>query len=232
MDAMTLVSQAVSNGAQVEQVDKLIDLVKFNDTREALRAFNQAFTAAQADFPSIPKTKKAHNSMFAPLSVEVQLMQPVLSQHGFSFRHEIAENDDKTVTVRCILAHKDGHSESAALTGPADVSGSKNNIQAIGSTVTYLRRYTFEAVTGLVTIDQDDDAARAAAPTVVSEEQAIALHARLTETESDIPTFLRVFGRKANCAPLNKVGDIPASVYDFAMQVIEDNYNRRGADNG
>lgn len=155
-DAMTLVSQAVANGAQVDQVDKLIELVKFNDEREALRAFNQAFTDAQSEFPEIPKTKEAHNSKFAPLDQEVRLLRPVLMKHGFSFRHEVTENDDKSVSVRCILAHQDGHCESATLTGPADNSGSKNTIQAIGSTVTYLRRYTFEAVTGIVTTEDDD----------------------------------------------------------------------------
>lgn len=229
LDAMTLVGQAVANGAQVEQVDKLIELVKFNDDREALRAFNKAFTEAQAEFPSIRKTKKAHNSLYAPLSSEVAQMQPVLSKYGFSFRHEVSENDNSSVTVRCILAHRDGHSESATLTGPADTSGSKNNIQAIGSSVTYLRRYTFEAVTGLVTADQDDDGnAVGRKPTQrVSQKQADQIQARLEETETDRGTFLRVFGKKANCGQLESINDIPASVFDFAIQVIDDNYKKK-----
>ena len=40
--------------------------------------------------------------------------------------------------------------------GP-DGSGGKNAIQAIGSTVSYLERYTLLAATGLATEDQDDD---------------------------------------------------------------------------
>lgn len=156
-DAMTLVAAAVQNGANMEQIDKLIDLVKFNDSREALKAFNSAFTKAQAKFPSVHKSKKAHNSMYAPYPEIVKAITPVLIAHGLSFRHEIKETAaGKTVT--CILAHKAGHSESASLTAPPDTSGSKNPIQAIGSSVSYLKRYTLEAVTGVVTSDEDDDA--------------------------------------------------------------------------
>ena len=157
MNAMDMVSVALERGAGVEQVDKLIELVKFNDAREALREFNQAFTAAQAEFPDVEKVKAGHNNKFAPLSYTTRLIRPVLKQHGLSYRHEVSENDNHTVTVRCILAHQAGHSESASLTAPADDSGKKNAIQAIGSTVSYLRRYTLEAVTGLVTLDSDTE---------------------------------------------------------------------------
>ena len=59
--------------------------------------------------------------------------------------------------MTCILAHKDGHSEETTLTAPPDTSGSKNAIQSTGSSVTYLKRYTLEAVTGIVTSDDDND---------------------------------------------------------------------------
>jgi hypothetical protein len=51
-----------------------------------------------------------------------------------------------------------GHSEETTLSAPSDTTGSKNPIQAIGSTITYLERYTLLALTGLATYDQDDDA--------------------------------------------------------------------------
>lgn len=226
-DAMTLVSQAVANGAQVDQVDKLIELVKFNDEREALRAFNQAFTDAQSEFPEIPKTKEAHNSKFAPLDQEVRLLRPVLMKHGFSFRHEVTENDGKSVSVRCILAHQDGHCESATLTGPADNSGSKNTIQAIGSTVTYLRRYTFEAVTGIVTTDDDDGKDAGDSVERVSKDQSLDIHAKLEETGADKNLFLRAFGKRFSCSDVARIEDIPTTLYDNAIQMIEANDKRK-----
>jgi len=50
-----------------------------------------------------------------------------------------------------------GHSESVTLQSATDDSGKKNNIQALGSAITYLQRYTLLSITGLATEDQDDD---------------------------------------------------------------------------
>ena len=59
--------------------------------------------------------------------------------------------------VTCKITHVKGHSEETTLSAPSDTSGSKNAIQAIGSTITYLERYTLLALTGLATSEMDDD---------------------------------------------------------------------------
>jgi hypothetical protein len=50
-----------------------------------------------------------------------------------------------------------GHSERTPLEASPDASGGKNGIQAVGSTVTYLQRYTLLSATGMAVQDQDDD---------------------------------------------------------------------------
>ena len=61
------------------------------------------------------------------------------------------------VTVECILTHELGHSQKVVMFAPPDATGGKNPIQAIKSTRTYLKRSTFEDVTGAVIDDADDD---------------------------------------------------------------------------
>ena len=61
--------------------------------------------------------------------------------------------------MTCVLSHRDGYSEETTLTAGADDSGKKNSIQAIGSTTTYLQRYTLKLALGLATQDRDDDGA-------------------------------------------------------------------------
>ena len=56
--------------------------------------------------------------------------------HGFR-----TSQQGPMITVTCILS-KGVYSEETTLCGGADDSGSKNAVQAIGSTVTYLQRYT------------------------------------------------------------------------------------------
>ena len=62
--------------------------------------------------------------------------------------------------VTCRITHRDGHYEETSLFGPVDGSGNKNPIQAIGSAVTYLQRYTLKAAVGIAA-SQDDDAQEA-----------------------------------------------------------------------
>jgi hypothetical protein len=61
--------------------------------------------------------------------------------------------------VTCILTHEKGHSEETSLQGPPDTSGSKNSIQAVGSSVTYLCRYTLLAACGLAASEDTDGVA-------------------------------------------------------------------------
>ena len=72
--------------------------------------------------------------------------------------------DAGMIRVSCIITHVLGHSEQVSLQCGADQSGKKNNIQAVGSTVTYLERYTLLAATGIAVKDQDDDARRSESP--------------------------------------------------------------------
>ncbi len=72
----------------------------------------------------------------------------------------------------CTITHELGHSESTSLTANPDISGSKNAIQAIGSTISYLERYTVLALTGLATKDMDDDGVSSAQQEFILPEQA------------------------------------------------------------
>jgi hypothetical protein len=85
------------------------------------------------------------------------------------------------------VTHELGHSAQTSLTAPPDASGSKNSIQAIGSTVSYLQRYTFMAITGLAAKDQDDDGQKAE---VISTDQATVINDKLTECGANRAQFL------------------------------------------
>ena len=79
-----------------------------------------------------------------------------LSAHGLSAAWE-THQENGSVSVTCRITHVKGHSEETTLTASPDTSGSKNPIQAIGSTISYLERYTVLALTGLASKDMDDD---------------------------------------------------------------------------
>ena len=106
-----------------------------------------------------------------------------------------------------------GHSEKATLTAGPDASGSKNSIQAIGSSVTYLKRYTFEAVTGVVTTDDDDDA-NSASGELISKEQELNIVALMTE--KGVPEE-----RILNAYKVTMLANIPAKLYSTVISRLQ-----------
>jgi hypothetical protein len=81
-----------------------------------------------------------------------------MSQYGLSATWD-TKQENNTIIVTCILSHSMGHSEKVTMHAAPDGSGKKNDIQKVASSVTYLERYTFLAITGLSVGDNpaDDD---------------------------------------------------------------------------
>lgn len=151
-----LIGKALENNVTPEALQKVLDMQLQWQANEARKAFKMAMAAFQAEKPVIAKTEKAYSSKYAPLSKIQQSIDPVLSKHGLSYQWKQEQSEDGSITITCILSHEAGHEESMHLTANPDGSGSKNPIQQIGSTVSYLKRYTLEGIVGLSS-DKDDD---------------------------------------------------------------------------
>lgn len=156
---------AMDQGADVERIQALMDLQMRWDAEQARKAYVADMALFKVDPPKIFKeklvsfdTEKSGNTsyMHATLGNVVETIVAGLAAHGFSHRWETSQDKDQIV-VTCVITHKAGHSEKTTLSNSRDESGKKNNIQAMGSTITYLQRYTLLAATGLATQDQDDD---------------------------------------------------------------------------
>lgn len=94
-----------------------------------------------------------------------------------------------------------------------DNSGSKNAIQAVGSTVTYLQRYTLLAATGLAAAGQDDDGDEGDRGELIDANQKDQLIALIRETETDTARFCKYLG-------VESVDDLPAARFDDALQAL------------
>lgn len=165
---MSMLQMAVQQGADLDKMQKLMDLQERWEANEARKAFVTAMNGFKANPPVLHKNKKVSFNetkyMHATLDQVSGVIGQALSAHGLSHRWEVAQLDAGMIRVTCIITHALGHSEQVSLQCGADQSGKKNNIQAVGSTVTYLERYTLLAAAGIAVKDQDDDAKRAEGP--------------------------------------------------------------------
>lgn len=159
---MRLIEMAVSNNADIEKLERLLDLQTKWDAEQARKSYLQAMASFQAELPTIKKLKSADFGQgkakykYASLDDIAEQIRPFLDRFGLSYRFE-QSMESGVISVKCIASHKDGHSESCSMTASPDNSGGKNNIQQSASAVTYLRRYTLTGALGIVTADEDID---------------------------------------------------------------------------
>ena len=162
---MVLINRAASDPTfDVAKLGALLEVKERWEKEEARRAFVVALNKFKAAPPALTKNKQvkfdATEYWHATLDQVSQVIGKSLAAVGISHRWDVAQDDGK-ITVICILTHDQGHSERVPMSAAADTSGKKNGIQAIGSTVTYLQRYTLLAATGMAVKGQDDDGAKA-----------------------------------------------------------------------
>ena len=151
------IALAIEKGADILTIEKFMDLKERQMQMEAKQAFTAAINGFRAECPTVTKTKKGHNTKYAGLAESIDQIKPAMSNNGLCHRWTTGKDTDGLVLVTCIVSHIGGHEESTTLTGEPDTSGSKNTIQAVGSTVSYLQRYTLFAALGLASSDEDTD---------------------------------------------------------------------------
>lgn len=161
-----LMMMALSRGANLDQIERMMELQLQWERREAEKAYNLALAAFKAENIKITKnklvdfeTQKGRTTyMHAELAQVVDAVGPALSRHGFGWSWK-PEQSNGLIRISCVLRHRLGHQESVTLESHADMSGGKNAIQAIVSTTTYLSRHTLKLITGTAESDDDDDGA-------------------------------------------------------------------------
>jgi len=127
--------------------------------------FAAALAKFQAELPHVKKGQTAsvrsdkgnYSYDYADLTDITEVAMPVLAKHGLSFtaRPTIA---DGAFILRYALKHEAGHEEGGDFPLP---DPSRSTPQQIGSWLTYARRYSLCAVTGIAPGGDDDDAQRA-----------------------------------------------------------------------
>lgn len=144
----------MSPDADMDKLEKMLDMQERILNRNAKQSFSADLAAMQAELPMVAKHGEGHNkAKYAKLEDINEAIRPTLQKHGFAVTFRIKQSDNRLLVV-AILSHKAGHSEETELVLPLDTSGSKNAVQAVGSTVSYGKRY---AVCALLNISTGDD---------------------------------------------------------------------------
>ena len=214
---MDMLRMAVSQGADLEKLERLMALQERWEAAQARKSYTEAFAAFKASAVRIIKNREVTDGplkgkKYAELHAVVNAVTPQLSAHGLAASWKLTKDDPAWIEVTCTLTHVGGHSESVSMGGPPDAGGAKSPIQARASTVSYLERYTLKAITGLS--EQGDDLDGKSDAPRVSAEQVANLQALIEETKTDKAKFLRY-------VKANSLNDILESSYTTCVRMLE-----------
>lgn len=123
---------------------------------DSLSNIAAALAAAQAEIGGAAKSKvNPHfKSSYADLSEVMDACRAALTKNGIAVV-QMPSADGPAVTLRTMLLHKSGEYLDSSLT----MTATQNTPQAIGSAITYARRYALAAMVGIAPEDDDGNAA-------------------------------------------------------------------------
>jgi hypothetical protein len=156
-----LLRYALDSGADLDRLEKLMELQERHEANKARMAFVEAMAEFKKTAPTIYKEKNVSFSgtsyNHATLGGICEAVIGLLAANGISHDWDTKQPESGMIVVTCTLTHKLGHSKSTSLEAPPDNSGKKNGIQQISSAITYLQRYSLLGACGLATSDMPDD---------------------------------------------------------------------------
>ena len=154
---------AADPSTDLERLDRLATLYERMVSREAETKFNGALARLQPKLPMLEERGQiagpdgSVRATYATWEDTVEVIRPILARHGFSLSFKPGRSPKGVPTVTGVLRHEAGHKEAAEIELPADASGDKNPVQAVGSTMSYGQRYVAKMLLNLVSRGEDDD---------------------------------------------------------------------------
>lgn len=203
----------------IARIEKLLEMRREIMADEARRQFAAALAAMQVELPSTERRGSVRVEKDGRLIRETPYalwedinedIKPVLARHGFAMTFRTGK-DTGGVFVTGILSHAGGHREETTMFLPIDTTGSKNAVQAIGSSTSYGKRYTASALLNLTSRGEDDDGGAPSEP--INELQLATLVDMLEDKGADKARFCKFMG-------IATLADLPASRYNEAHDAI------------
>jgi hypothetical protein len=219
---MDMLNRAVESGAGIDVLEKLMSLQERWERNQGRKAFDNAIAEAKAELAGKPilKTKtvsfggKGASYKHETLDGVLSVVTPILAKHGLSVRFRTSSTPNEPISVTCIISHREGHAEENTLQAGRDDSGAKNAIQGIGSTVSYLQRYTLKAALGLAAADDDDGKASGEDMTPITEEQLRELVALVEKVKADVPRLCKYL-------KIDSLELMPVSKFEAAKKALQ-----------
>ena len=164
---LEIIAAAAANPkVDTDKMRALLEMQKEIRAEEARMSFTRAFIKLQADLPVIDAKgriviegkpgRRGQSTPYATFNEIHRVTKPFLKDNGFALSFEPDLGPEGRIIMRGHLDHVDGHSKTCAIPLPLETSGSKNNVQGVGSSISYGKRYATISLLNIVSHAAED----------------------------------------------------------------------------
>lgn len=216
----------------IDKIERLIAMQERIQEREAKTTFTEAKLAMRPELPVITmrgriiiRDKNNHENIiqetpFARFEDIQEAIEPILTRHGFDLSFQNGLSPEGKVRVTTVLTHFGGHSEDTYFDLPHDSSGSKNAVQAVGSSTSYAKRYGVISILNIRVAGEDDDANTAIPPVEISVKQFEQLKRLIRDTQSDEGKFVSYLSSRGYIRADGDLSDLSCEHFDEARGAL------------
>lgn len=223
-----IVSLSRDPSVDPEKLERLLAMQERMEARSAAAEFTTALTRAQAEMPRVSKCGTIElgsgkgSIPFARWEDVDAVLRPIMDSHGFSLSFTAVERQGQGggLVVTGILQHVGGHRETYSMPLGIDTGPGRNNLQAMGSSLSYGKRYLAEMIFNIVREGVDDDG-KAGGTKYIDSDTAMQIEELITATGSDRTRFMAAFN-------IDSLLDLSASQAQQAINMLNQKAKKQG----
>lgn len=214
-----MIKQAVQGGADLDKLEKLLQLQEKWESNQARKAFAASFAEAQKNILSVTKTKtnSQTHSKYADLGDVIESSKPIYTAEGFSVI--FYEGDTplaEHIRIYADVLHGMGHKETYHYDVPMDGKGIRGNenmtkIHAKASSTAYGRRYLMCMIWNIPTQDNDGNSVDVE---TINEKQLANLRDQLAELDKKEDMFCTYL-------EVDKLEELPLAKLNKAQSALD-----------
>lgn len=125
------------------------------NTSESIKEISPAMLSAVAELHNIAPNKQGYGYKYADLALIIDSSKPILLKHNLFIIQSIGRSE-ATVSITTRLQHASGEFIQDTFDLPNAEIKNGNNVQKMGASITYGRRYGLACLLGIA-VDEDTD---------------------------------------------------------------------------
>jgi len=213
-----LLQQAIKNKLEPVSLKELVELKLKLIELENQKKFISDFAGFQSEVPKIEKKNIVKNKdgtvryRYASLDDILKIIVPILKKYNFSISfstENIEKNGNIYVKTTCFLIHSTGIERKSEVEVPVNKDDYMNDIQKIGSAITYSKRYALQNVLGITTEEDTDTSEIEPSQSQQSQQKQNQLTPRQEEYKNEL---------------IKRVHIILSNMEKVGMEKVEENY--------